>query len=646
MVNKYQAGLTHEAGFLQSPHRLYLYLGGATSMTEVSTASPTFEKGDIYNYVAVYSDRDSSGRINKSSISKQLQVTITNTSTNTGYDGINLLIPMNVITNRLVYGMHDIEVYRTTNNGTVYYKVSGQNSTLSHPYLANNEQNYFIAFRDTITDDDLTNNELLYTTGGVLENTPGPACSIMEVYKNIVFMAGLENPYAIQYSKEVGYNTALDFNDTLLFETPTIGGPITTLKGMDDKLFIFKSSSIYFIAGGQNNFTSYLRTRSGQATDIELPILSADIGCVNKNSCVLTPIGIMFKSNRGIYLVNRSNMSLEYIGAPVQAYNNLEITDATLFAKVGEIRFITKRAETLVYNYERDVWYTFTGVSGNSQTVINDEFFMVSDRNLVLKEVEGTYTDVGNPITVGLETGWMSFAKVQGFQRVYRMLLLGNYKSKHQVKIKVAYDFNDSWVDEYIIELTDPSTIYFKQTPEGAEQDQISEWVDSQGKRADPSELFSSEFFGGPVDVTADTARIFNKGTNNNFPFHTDGVRDLDPDPVPGVLGDPSTQFKADGGDGEGFAAYEVVGTASDWYDPYTQTYPQDMTKKFGTNQLQYQFRINMKRQKCEAIKVSIETLQDSDQRGEGATFSNISFLVGIKKGDYRIKQSRVKGTQ
>ena len=140
--------------------------------------------------------------------------------------------------------------------------------------------------------------------------------------------------------------------------------------------------------------------------------------------------------------------------------------------------------------------------------------------------------------------------------------------------------------------------------------------------------------------------RIFNKGTNNNFPFHTDGVRDLDPDPVPGVLGDPSTQFKYYYHDVDGFPAFEVVGTASDWYDPYTQTYPQDMTKKFGTNQLQYQFRINMKRQKCEAIKVSIETLQDSDQRGEGATFSNISFLVGIKKGDYRIKQSRVKGVQ
>tara|TARA_Y100000004_G_scaffold180152_1_gene224470 strand:- start:4296 stop:8246 length:3951 start_codon:yes stop_codon:yes gene_type:complete len=637
MVQKYQSGTFEEAGFIGAPQRLYLYLGGATAMTEVSTASPTFAKGNIYNYVAVFSKRDAYGRVYKSSLSKQLQVTITNTSTNTGYEGINLLVPMNTVTNESDYC--NIEVYRTTNNGTVFYKVSGQNSALNNPYLVNDPKKIFIAFRDTITDDDLTNNELLYTTGGTLENTPPPSCSIMETYKNIVFMAGLENPYAIQYTKEVGYNTALDFNDTLLLETPTIGGPITALKGMDDKFFIFKQTSVYFVAGGQNNFTSYLRTKSGQVTDIELPILSADIGCINKNSCVLTPIGIMFKSNRGIYLINRANLTLEYIGAPVQEFNHLDITDATLYAKVGEVRFITYKNDTLVYNYERDVWYTFSNNSGMSQTVINDEFYYVSDANTVLKEIEGVYEDAGTPIPVVMETGWMSFGKVQGFQRVYRMLMLGHYKSNHMVKIKVAYDYDDTWEDEYLIQMTDSTqpekndqkvgSLQWSGDPQELKQEQ------SDGTSIVPTNLKASDLFSTLTYGTPRTQYLPN--TPMNSPLGTEsGIYDAS-------FGDPTLKFSQQGATG---AHYNYTFGSIDIGTNYPNSNARARAQGFGSsNAMQYQFRINFKKQKCEAIKISIETYQYEDQVGEAASFSNLSFLVGLKGGDYRIRQSRVKGT-
>ena len=633
MVQKYQSGTFEEAGFIGAPQRLYLYLGGATAMTEVSTASPTFAKGNVYNYVAVFSKRDAYGRVYKSSLSKQLQVTITNTSTNTGYEGINLLVPMNTVTNEADYC--NIEVYRTTNNGTVFYKVSGQNSALNNPYLVNDPKKIFVAFRDTITDDDLTNNELLYTTGGVLENTPAPSCSIMETYKNIVFMAGLENPFAIQYTKEVGYNTALDFNDTLLLETPTIGGSITALKGMDDKFFIFKQTSIYFVAGGQNNFTSYLRTKTGQITDIELPILSADIGCINKNSCVLTPIGIMFKSNRGIYLINRANLSLEYIGAPVQEYNDLIITDSTLYAKLGEVRFITYKNDTLIYNYERDVWYTFSNNSGMSQTVINDEFYYVSDNNTVLKEVEGMYEDAGTPIPVIMETGWMSFAKVQGFQRVYRMLMLGHYKSNHMVKIKVAYDYDDRWEDEYLIRMTDSTAPDRGNANEEGSltwSGEVMQEYTTGGQLITPTNLKASDLFSSLTYGAPRTQYLSNMPTATGT---SSGVYDA-------AFGDPTLLFKMLNTSANGFQAYGWEPNSGGTAGSNGQARADGMS---GANTMQYQFRINFKRQKCESIKISIETYQDTDQPGEAASFSNLSFLVGLKSGDYRIKQSRVKGT-
>jgi len=607
IVTQYQHGYAQEAGFLQAPYRLYLYLGGIVSMVEVATATPVFAKGNVYNYVAVFSNRDLSGRVYKSGISKQLQVTITNTGVNTGYDALNLLVPFNTTTNADGSALQ-VEVYRTTNNGTVFYKVSGQDPSANYPFILNNiGQGPFSAFRDTITDDNLTDNELLYTTGGVLENTPAPACTIMEVYKNIIFMAGLENPYNIQYSKVVGYNTAVDFNDTLILETPTTGGPVSALKGMDDKLFIFKNTSIYFIAGGQNNFTSYLRTRAGGVTNMELPVLSSDIGCINKNSCVLTPIGIMFKSNRGIYLISR-NMQLEYIGAPVQEYNNLVINDSCLYAKEGEVRFITERTDCIVYNYERDVWYTFSQHSGTSCSVIDEQYYYINDVDRLLVESD-EYDDDGSSVPLVLETGWMSFAKVQGFQRVYRMLILGNYKSAHQLRVKIAYNYDDTWVDEQIVTITDPNV---------------------QSTTVPQADRFSAVDYGTPLEQTT--------GTSVSTSGQVDPNQERD-----GFYGDPSWTLD------------EIPGAAGNFEIAQASSYGEGVegmddlvggSLGYAVNEgTQYQFRINLKKQKCESIKVSIETIQDTGETDEGATISNLSFLVGVKGGDFRIKQSRVKGT-
>jgi len=628
-IGQYSGGVYNEAGWLQSPYKLYLLYEDASTnigMEQVSTPNPTFPKGNIYHYVALYSSRDSSGRVIKSSISKQFTVTVTNTSTNTGYNNITLMIPLSQTTDRSADDVL-LEVYRTTNNGTVFYKLSPPEwgiATLGkgisgNPSLAGFPAMYRV-LRDFISDDSLTDNELLYTTGGILENTPPPPCSIMEVYKNILFMAGLENPNSIQYSKVVSYNTAVDFNDTLLLETPTIGGHITALKGMDNNLFIFKETSIYFIAGGQNNFTSYLKTRSGQSAEIELAILSSDIGCVNKNSCILTPVGIIFKSNRGIYLVSRG-LQLEYVGAPIQSYNNLVIKDSCLLAKEGEVRFITEGADCLVYNFERNVWYTFSQHTGPSNTVIDDEYYFIDGSDQLKIESDG-FNDGGTPIPLEFETGWMSFAEVQGFQRVYRMLILGKYKSAHQIRVKVAYDFKDAWVDEQIITITDSS--------------EPSTTIPQEDR-------FEDYNYGGP-----NKQKIGLRPGSDNLiaQFVEPGVIS------DGQYGDPSGNFKTipEGEFGVGFPAELSDSNSVDSSTLInTADYPDDLVGAslgYSVNEgLQYQFRVNFKKQKCESIKISIETIQDTDQTYEGSTFSNLSFLVGIKGGDYKIKQSRVKGT-
>jgi hypothetical protein len=39
-------------------------------------------------------------------------------------------------------------------------------------------------------------------------------------------------------------------------------------------------------------------------------------------------------------------------------------------------------------------------------------------------------------------TSWFSLAQFEGFQRIYKAMIIGNYVSPHKLTMSVAYDFN------------------------------------------------------------------------------------------------------------------------------------------------------------------------------------------------------------
>ena len=87
----------------------------------------------------------------------------------------------------------------------------------------------------------------------------------------------------------------------------------------------------------------------------------------------------------------------------------------------------------------------------------------------MFKENRSTFADATSPIKMRVETGWMNLAGLQNFQRVYHMMLLAVYRSSHKLRIKVAYDFKEAWVQEEIINPTDflSATAYGADSPYG-----------------------------------------------------------------------------------------------------------------------------------------------------------------------------------
>jgi hypothetical protein len=286
-------------------------------------------------------------------------------------------------------------------------------------------------------------NELNYTTGAVLPNIAPPANSIICTYNNRVFLAGLSDKLLMWYSQSVVDNSNANtippqFSDSLTVGLDPRGGAITALGVLNNVLVIFKMNNIFTMAGNGPDAT-------GNNSDYGDPIfVTSDVGCVNANSVVGIPAGLMFQSAKGIYLLDQGG-NVEYIGAQVEAFNNYNITSSICLTMENLVIFTTSQGTSLVYDYYLKEWSTFSNQFALDSVIYNGKFAFVTAAGQVYVQNQNKFTDGGGPILMSLTTPNLSFAGIQGYQRVFRCFILGSYKGPHTLNVAVAYDYNDSY---------------------------------------------------------------------------------------------------------------------------------------------------------------------------------------------------------
>lgn len=374
---------------------------------------------------------------------------------------------VNIPTLRLTYKPNvKIQIFRWSMAQQNFFQITSVTApTLNDPTVDS------ISFTDTFVDSAIIGNELLYVTGGVLENIGPPPTNIMTLYKSRLFLVDAEDKNLIWFSKQVIENTPVEMSDLLtIYVAPTISaqgstGPITALSSMDDKLIIFKKDAIYYLTGqGPDN--------TGANNDFSDPIfITSTVGCANEQSIVFMPNGIMFQSDKGIYLLGR-DLNTTYIGAPVQQFNTGSVNSANSIPATNQVRFTLSGASvsTLVYDYYYQQWSTFTGVSAISSTLFNGLHTYINASGQVFQESPGTYIDSSNPVTIQFTTGWINPAGLQGYIRSFFFYLLGTYYSPHKLLISIAYDYNSSPVQSVLIQPNNFAASYGGSSPYGQEQ--------------------------------------------------------------------------------------------------------------------------------------------------------------------------------
>lgn len=437
---EYDAVKPVEHGFAVWPESIGLTTASTGGLITAST----------YFYQFTYEWTDNQGNLHRSAPSIPVSIVTTGTtSANTIHVPTYRLTykqPFFPPTNPAVTNPVRIVGYRWSTAQEIYY----QFTSVTAPVL-NDTTIDSVTIVDTLADSAILGNAIIYTTGGVIENIAAPPSIHSALFKNRMFLIDAEDRNLLWYSKQVIENTPVEFSDLFtLYIAPTTGtqgstGPSTALSTMDDKLIIFKKNAAYYLTGiGPDN--------TGANNDFNDPqFITASVGCDNPASIVLMQNGIMFQSKeKGIWLLGR-DLSTNYIGAPVEKYNNRVVVSAESIPGTNQVRFVLDNSITLMYDYFVGQWGVHTNKLAESATLYHSKQTYLNSVGQVYQESPNTYMDGTSPVLMSFTTAWMSLAGLRGFERFYFMFLLGTYFSPFKLNVELSYNFSPNPVQSIIV---------------------------------------------------------------------------------------------------------------------------------------------------------------------------------------------------
>lgn len=444
-------------GYLPVEHNFFLYPDVAPTAppnpvnTDVAVWSATggsmAAKPDgstttnAYYYQFVYEWTDNQGNAFRSAPSIPIAVTTSGAGT-TGSVIFNL--PSLRLTMKTANPIKMV-IYRWSVGQQAYYQVTSITSPLLNDTTADR-----LSYTDTLADATILGNNLLYTTGGVLEDVNAPASDLLTIYDTRLWLVDSEDRNLLWFSKPVIEATPVEMcSQQTVFIPPTVAnatGEITTTFPLDDKLIISKGgNSLVYINGAGPDIT-------GSNNQYSQPIfITSTVGSSNQKSIAIIPQGAMFQSNKGIWLLDRG-LGTSYIGAPVEDFTTgATVTSAVTVPETNQVRFTLDTGITLMYDYFYGQWATFEGVPAVSSCIFEELHTFVNDQGQAFQETPGRYLDGGTPVLTSLKTGPLRVGDLQNYQRAYFFYLLGDYISPHKLYVQIAYDYAETPSQNFLI---------------------------------------------------------------------------------------------------------------------------------------------------------------------------------------------------
>ena len=346
-----------------------------------------------------------------------------------------------------------VAVYRTEANKTrLFYQVTSPDLTSStgvNRYVANESDANTVNLLDTMADSVLIKQKLDPQTQGVLPVIQPAAANIIGEAGDRVYLAGGELPRGVVQPSLLHFpQEPVLFSEALQFSVEEEGGDITAFGAIDGVLVVFKERRIYAMSGaGPDN--------TGAGGEFNVQRVTTDVGCTQAGSIVETPDGLMFMSEKGLYIISRS-FDTEYIGWPVEIFNDQCIVSAEVIPDTNLVVFLASSGNTLAYDYFFKQWTTFTGHAGVDAVVVGGEYHYLRSDGEVYTRNQDAYLDAGSWYALRLRTAPIRMDSVQDYMRVRRLNILGEYLSSHRLQMKV---FNNRDIAPFETRIFEPDNV-------------------------------------------------------------------------------------------------------------------------------------------------------------------------------------------
>lgn len=392
----------------------------------------TYQVRSVFKYI------NQRGQIFRSSPSDPVSFAWTGTAQDSV---VSVICPFTDITSR-DFTLNEVEIYMTSANGNVFYLIATNSQATRKSWVTNDSRVTFSSNNNPtgtiVTFDPLlyTANRTLYTTGAVLENDFPFNWDKVTFHKGRL-VVGFPESDQVTYSKTITPEEGVTFSDFLTIQFDRTVGGLTAIASLDDKFIAFTLRDKRVVVGDPANDL-------GANASFSFPsLISSDTGAVSQAGIVENTDGVYYKSEKGIYRINRS-MQDEYIGAAVEDYNSFTVSKGVTNRQFNEIVFVLKDSPfALVYNYYQNLWTTW----GNSQMSHVSEglaFTTTAGRvwletPTVFKDVDGG-SEVAVPLTI--EMPWLKAKGQQDYQRVKQFMVLGELKSAHSMQAEVWWDYD------------------------------------------------------------------------------------------------------------------------------------------------------------------------------------------------------------
>lgn len=244
--------------------------------------------------------------------------------------------------------------------------------------------------------------------------------------------------------------------------TVELNHEINALASLDDKVVVFSDSEITVVYGdGPND--------DGSGAGFAVHSVATDVGCAVPGSVVTTPNGVMFYSDRGVYLLDRA-MNVKYISGSVEAtLSTCAVEHAAVDPTTAEVRFTCYGTAnlgpqgplstfngnsapnatyfTLAYNYEKGMWTRYTGYDCLRGQYFQGTFYKVPTLGTLRKETNqnssAPYAGSGSNIAL-IGTPWVRFGNRYDQARISRISLVGKYYGPSAGAVDVTLYVNDS----------------------------------------------------------------------------------------------------------------------------------------------------------------------------------------------------------